>query len=66
LARAKELIFNATREQLKAAYDECMKTGADYTELYIIEEMFKRIGNRAPNPENGMNIDFIQFEDIRR
>ena len=66
MARAKELIFNATREQLESAYDECMKTGSDYTELYIIEEMFKRIGNRAPNPDNEMNIDYIRFTDIRR
>ena len=67
MARAKELIFNATREQLESAYDEYMEASDDYTPgSYIFEVMLKQIGNKAPNPENEMKIDHIQFIDIRR
>ena len=67
MARAKELIFNATREQLESAYDEYMEASDDYTPgSYIFEVMLKQIGNKAPNPENEKNIDYIQFKDIRR
>ena len=67
LARAKELIFNATREQLESAYDEYMEASDDYTPgSYIFEVMLKQIGNKAPNPENEKTIDYIQFTDIRR
>lgn len=67
MARAKELIFNATREQLESAYDEYMEASDDYTPgSYIFEVMLKQIGNKAPNPENEKTIDYIQFTDIRR
>lgn len=67
LARAKELIFNATREQLESAYDEYMEASDDYTPgSYIFEVMLKQIGNKAPNLENEKTIDYIQFTDIRR
>ena len=67
LARAKELIFNATREQLEAAYDEYMEASVDYIPgLDIIELMLEQIGNKAPNPENEKNIDCIRLIDIRR
>ena len=67
MARAKELIFNATREQLESAYDEYMEASDDYTPgSYIFEVMLKQIGNKAPNLENEKTIDYIQFTDIRR
>ncbi len=67
MARAKELIFNATREQLESAYDEYMEVSDDYTPgSYIFEVMLKQIGNKAPNPENEKTIDYIQFTDVRR
>jgi len=66
MARAKELIFNATKEELAAAYDECMDASDNYTPgLYIIDEMLKLIGNRAPNSENEKKIKYIQFTDIK-
>ena len=67
MARAKELIFNATREQLESAYNEYMEASDDYTPgSYIFEVMLKQIGNKAPNPENEKTIDYIQFTDVRR
>lgn len=67
LARAKELIFNATREQLVSTYDECMKASDDYTPgSYIFEVMLKQIGNKAPNPENEETINSVQIRDIRK
>ena len=67
LARAKELIFNATREQLETAFDECMEASYSYVpDSHIVEDMLMRIGNIAPNPENEMKIDYIQFTDVRR
>ena len=67
LARAKELIINATWEQLETAFDECMEASYSYIPgPNIIEEMLKQIGNKAPNPENEKTIDYIQFTDIRR
>ncbi len=66
MAKAKELIFNATKEELAAAYDECMDASDNYTPgLFIIDEMLKLIGNRAPNSENEKKIIYIQFTDIR-
>lgn len=49
LAGATALIFGATREQLEAAYDEIE---SDKGDKETVEEMFKLIGNRAPNPDN--------------
>ena len=67
LARAKEMITNATREQLETAFDECMEASYSYVpDSHIVEDMLMRIGNRASNPENEMKIDHIQFTDVRR
>ena len=67
LARAKEMIINATREQLETAFDECMEASYSYVpDSHIVEDMLMRIGNSAPNPENEMKIDHIQFTDVRR
>ena len=61
LARAKELIFDATREQLEAAYDELAAAGvAEVT----VEEIFKLIGNRAPNPDNEELIHTVHFGPV--
>lgn len=61
LARAKELIFDATREQLEAAYDELDEAGvAEVT----VEEIFKLIGNRAPNPDNEDLIHTVHFGPV--
>ena len=68
LARAKDLIFNATREQLADAYDECVKAGLTVvsacnhdTEKAIVENMFKVIGNKAHNPDNEALIESVRF-----
>jgi hypothetical protein len=67
LARAKEMIINATREQLETAFDECMEASYSYVpDSHIVEDMLMRIGNSAPNPENEIKIDHIQFTDVRR
>lgn len=58
LARAKDTIFNATREQLDAAYDECGKADTiDHT----VQAMFQVIGNKAPNPDNEEPIKTVWF-----
>lgn len=58
LARAKDAIFNATREQLDAAYDECGKADTiDHT----VRAMFQVIGNKAPNPDNEKPIETVWF-----
>ncbi len=58
LARAKDMIFNATREQLEAAYDECGKADTiDHT----VQAMFRVIGNKAPNPGNEKPIETVLF-----
>lgn len=58
LARAKDLIFNATREQLDAAYDEC---GTADTIEHAVQAMFRHIGNKAPNPDNEEPIKTVWF-----
>lgn len=58
LARAKDLIFNATRKQLDTAYDECGKADTiDHT----VQAMFQVIGNKAPNPDNEEQIKTVWF-----
>lgn len=61
LARAKELIFGATREQLEAAYGEIVKTGLKDDVEDIVEDLFRQIGNRAPNDENEKLIETVWF-----
>lgn len=58
LAGATALIFGATREQLEAAYDEIERDNGDKE---TVKEMFKLIGNRAPNPENEKPIETVWF-----
>ena len=58
LAGATALIFGATREQLEAAYDEVPH---DKGEKETVKEMFKLIGNRAPNPDDEKLIDTVWF-----
>ena len=58
LAVATALIFGATREQLEAAYDEVLH---DKGEKETVKEMFKLIGNRAPNPDDEKLIDTVWF-----
>ena len=58
LAGATELIFNATRKQLDAAYDECGKADTiDHT----VRAMFRVIGNKAPNPGNEKPVETVWF-----
>ena len=58
LAGATALIFGATREQLEAAYDEIERNNGDKE---TVKEMFKLIGNRAPNPDNEKPIETVWF-----
>ena len=58
LAGATALIFGATREQLEAAYDEIERNNGDKE---TVMEMFKLIGNRAPNPDNEKPIETVWF-----
>lgn len=61
LARAKELIFDATREQLEAAYDELAAAGVNEV---TVNDIFKLIGNRAPNPDNEELIHTVHFGPV--
>ena len=66
LARAKDLIMDSTREQLKEAYDECMDCDVIDEQGHgqldkIVDEMFKIIGNKAPNPDNEKPIESVWF-----
>ena len=61
LANARDIIMGATREQLEAAYDECKKGGVEGRDDEILEEIFKLMGNRAPNPKNEKKIDTVWF-----
>ena len=60
--RAKISIFDASREQLEKAYDECVKAGCD-TDWpdEIVEEMFKYIGNNAAEPGDTERIEKVSF-----
>lgn len=58
LAGATALIFGATREQLEAAYDEIERNNGDKE---TVKEIFKLIGNRAPNPDNEKPIETVWF-----
>lgn len=61
LAIAKELIFDATREQLESAYDELAAAGANEV---TVNDIFKLIGNRAPNPDNEELIHTVHFGPV--
>ena len=61
LANARDIIMGATREQLEDAYDECKKAGVEGRDDEILEEIFKLMGNRAPNPKNEKKIDTVWF-----
>ena len=58
LAGATALIFGATREQLEAAYDELAKDGL---EEITVADIFRLIGNRAPNPDNEESITSVSY-----
>ena len=66
LANAKDAIFGATRDQLEAAYDECMDEDILVTQGHgqlekLVGEMFRIIGNKAPNPNNEKLIESVWF-----
>ena len=68
LARAKDMIMEASWDQLEAAYDKCEKIGLTVVSTYdhdtisaIIRNMFMVIGNKAPNPDNEKLIESVWF-----
>ena len=66
LARAKDMIMEATRDQLEAAYDECAKEGIGrvrdyYDSKETIGKILRIIGNKAHNPNNEKLIESVWF-----
>lgn len=60
LAGATALIFGANREQLEKAYDELDAAGVEVT----VSDMFRLIGNMAPNPDNEEPIHTVEFGPV--
>ena len=66
LARAKDMIMEASWDQLEAAYDECAKEGIGrvrdyYDSKETIGKILRIIGNKAHNPNNEKLIESVWF-----